>query len=391
LLPLLALKIHIKICRIIISALTVRVHTGITGEVWARLWYLCRAFDAAGTGYVELDLEAIQSFLCCSAATVYRLLQEGKQNKAFRRYRVKDGTLQIYLGGLFKVCDSLGLKSWGAVAEVLLVEVLGLSNLRSTATAIQTQKFQQQSRYAANAKLKPEYRREFGAPHPHELLKVYKGSSHKTEAGPLPPYVLHLSESRIWVSKNFVHFGTSQNKVATSFDINKRTVRRHQQIAGMYSRQICQKKATYMWVKTAWDNDSPEYYQNRAMLKSRGAGSDESFKIIGYKEVNGTVRFTDGVALGQKKQSANKWDIPTSEFGQRFFKMGSDYWMNRCNIYEELHELTTMRASARKYRKMLTRQGIQANSQGSTKEPSEKNERGVQGRGYAKISEPSGI
>jgi len=372
--------------------LTVRVHTGIAGYEWSRLWYLCRAFDVTGTGYVELDFEAIQSFLCCSAATVYRLLQKGKQNKAFRRYRVKNGTLQIYIGGLFKVCDSLGLKSWGAVATVLLVEVLGLSELRSTATAIQTQKFQQQSRYAANAKLKPEYRREFGAPHPHELLKEYKkGSSHKTEGGLLPPYVLHLSESRIWVSKNFVHFGTSQRKVALSFGINERTIRRHQQAAGMYSRQICQKKATYMWLKTAWDNDSPEYYQNRAMLKSRGTGSDESFKIIGYKEVNGTVRFTDGVALGQKKQSANKWDIPASEFGQRFFKMGSDYWMNRCNIYEELYDLTTMRASVRKYRKMLTRQEIQANSPGSTKEQSEKNEQSVQGRGYAKIPEPSGI
>lgn len=369
-LPLLLAKVT---SRIILNALTIRVHTGIAGYTWSRLWYLCRAFDIVGTGYVELDIEAVQSFLNCSQATVYRLLAEGKQNKAFRFYRLRANTLQIGLGSLFKVCNSLGLNSWGAVAKVLLIEILDLSGLRSTATAINTQKFQQQSRYAANSKLKPDYRRNFGAPYPHELLQeVIKGSdSHKTEAGKLPPFVLHISKSRIFVSGNFVHFGASQQKIAFEQGRHKRTIRRHQRAAGLRGKQICQKRETYMWVVKAWENEAPEYYHNKAQLKACGTGSDSKFRIIGYTQTDDIVRFTDGTNLGSKSKSPNRFNIPASEFGNRFFQMGNDFWINRCNIYEELHDLTTMRASKRKYRKMLTRQGIEAKLPDSTNKQSE--------------------
>ncbi|BAZ19119.1 hypothetical protein NIES4071_110040 (plasmid) [Calothrix sp. NIES-4071] len=375
-LPLLVAKIS---SQVILNSLWVRVHTGISFYTWSRLWYLCRAFDVAGTGYIELEIAAIQAFLCCSEATVYRLLLEGKQCKAFRFYRTKNGSLQIGIGSLFKVCRSLHLKSWGTTATVLLVEILDLLGIRATATATQTQRSQQQSRYAANSKLKPDYRREFGAPLPNELLgEIIGGASHKKEAGKLPPFVLHISPSRIWVSKNFVHFGTSQRNLALTLGVSECTVKRHQRVMQMDRRQLCQKKQTYMWISTAWDNEAPEYYHDRAMLKAAGTGGDQSFKVIGYKQTGDTVRFTDGVTLGSKKQSPNKWDIPAAEFGQRFFKYGSDYWMNRCNIYRETYQLTTMRASARKYRKMLTRQGLEGNSQSSTGEPSQVDGRRVQ-------------
>lgn len=366
--------------QIILNSLWVRVHTGISFYTWSRLWYLCRAFDVAGTGYIELEIEAIQAFLGCSVATVYRLLQEGKQSKAFRFYRTKKGSLQIGIGSLFKVCRSLHLKSWGTTATVLLVEILDLLGIRATATATQTQRSQQQSRYAANSKLKPDYRREFGAPLPNEFFgEIIGGASPKTDAGKLPPFVLHISESRIWVSKNFVHFGTSQRRLAFTLGVSERTIRRHQRVIDLDRRQLCQKKETYMWLATAWDNESPEYFHNRDMLKAAGAGSDANFKVIGYKQTDDTVKFTDGITLGSKKQSPNKWDIPASEFGQRFFKMGSDWWMNRCNIYRETYQLTTMRASARKYRKILVKQGLQGNTQASTNKQSEKNCQSVGG------------
>lgn len=370
-LPLIAATIT---SQLITQSLTVRIHTGITHHTWSRLWYLCRAFDITGTGYIELELELVQSFLDCSQATVYRLLAEGKQDKAFRFYRTKKGTLQIGIGSLFKVCASLKLRSWGAVATVPLISILDLIEIRATATAAQTQKFQQQSRYAANSKLKPDYRREFGAPYPDEFFgETSGGASHKTVAGKLPPFVLHISDSRIFVSKNFVHFGTSQKRVAFTLGVTERTIRRHQRVMEMDRRQLCQKKETYMWISKAWENESTEYYHDKNMLKAAGAGTDTNFKVIGYKQTGDTVRFTDGVPLGGKKQTPNRWNIPASEFGQRFFKMGSNWWINRCNIYREVYELTTMRASARKYRKMLTRQGIEGNSPGSTNKPSEKN------------------
>lgn len=370
-LPLIAATIT---SQLITQSLTVRIHTGITHHTWSRLWYLCRAFDITGTGYIELELELVQSFLDCSQATVYRLLAEGKQDKAFRFYRTRKGTLQIGIGSLFKVCRSLNLKSWGTTATVLLVEILDLLGIRATATAAQTQRSQQRSRYAANSKLKPDYRRDFGAPLPNEFFEVATdGASHKTAAGKLPPFVLHISESRIWVSKNFVHFGTSQRSLALTLGVSERTIGRHQRVKEMDRRQLCQKKETYMWISQAWDNESPEYYHDKGMLKAAGTGSDAQFKVIGYKLTDDIVRFTDGVTLGSKKKTPNKWDIPAAEFGRRFFKMGNDYWMHRCNIYKETIELTTMRASVRKYRKMLTSEGFQGNSPPSTGEPSEKN------------------
>jgi hypothetical protein len=355
-LPLLAASITAKI---VLNSLTVRIHTGISGNTWTRLWYLCRALDD-GTGHIKVPMELLQTFLEVNQTSIYRWLAEGKKLGAFRHYKVRTG--EIWLGSLFVVSRNLNLKVWGFTAIVPLCKILTLSGMRATTTAVVTEKLQQRSRYAASTQLKPKFREFYPVAHPSELFGETKGqSSHKTEAGQLPICVLHVSDTRIWVSKGFTHFGTSQHAVSLELGIHPRTVRRHQGLVGMERRQLCQKKSSYNWIKRAWEHETEEYYLDKIMLKATGTGSDAGASCIGYSQIGDKVRFTDGIPLGAKKRTPNSYDIPAAEFGQRFFKMGDDTWINRCNIYQETHKLTTMRAAKRKYRQTLAKQGIEAN------------------------------
>jgi hypothetical protein len=325
---------------IILGTYTVRVHTRIGREPCARLWYLCRALDKDGSGHLTLPLPVVQTFLDCSDKSVYRWLQDGKKIGAFRRYKIKAGMITVYLGGMFQVCYNLNLKRWGDVAVVPLAQVL--SDLRSLTTGIVTQSFQQKSRYAANRQLKPEYRKLFGAPHPNELVKDTKQSSLKSPEGEVP-CVLHTSSSRIFVSKSFIHYGTSQKAVSCELGIHKRTVRRHQKQLGMNRRQLCQAKIEYNQLRHARNNDASEFWA------FTGTKTD-----IGYQVMGDAIVFSDGIAPGAKKRQPNTYQIDATEFDGRLFKVGDKVFMNRCNIYREQFTLTTMSAARRKYHFQLS-------------------------------------
>jgi len=321
---------------IILGTYKVRIHTRISREPWAGLWYLCRAIDADGSGYIKLPLEVVQTFLDCSDKSIYRWLQQGKKLEAFRYYKVKAGVLTVYLGSLFQVCYKLNLRVWGAVAVVPLWQVL--NDLRSLTTGIVTQKFQQKSRYAVNRLLKPEYRRLYGSPHPNELVKDTRQPSLKSAEGKVPR-VLHTSSSRIFVSKNFTSFGTSQKAIGWELGIHPRTVRRHQKQLGMHRRQLCQAKQEYHQLKAALDHNAPECWA------FTGTKTD-----IGYQSLGEQVMFSDGIALGMKKQQPNTYQINQVGFEGRFFKVGDKVFMSRCNVYREQFTLTTMAAARRKFR-----------------------------------------
>ena len=187
--------------KILTEVFTVRIHSRIARNPWARLWYLCRGIDKDGSGNAAIPIAAATIMLDCSEKTIYRWLQKGKRVGAFRSYRIKNGTLQVYLGSLFKVCWFLNLKNWGVVSQCPLSEVN--AHIRAVTTGIVTQKLQQASRYAANMTLKPSYRKQFGTPHPNELLEIDKQSSHKSAEGHLP-YVVYKSEKRLFVSRNLL-------------------------------------------------------------------------------------------------------------------------------------------------------------------------------------------
>lgn len=319
---------------IILGTYTARVHTRISRYPWARLWYLCRALDSDGSGHLVLPLPVIQTFLGCSIKSVYRWRQQAKKVGAFRSFNIKTG--EIWLGSMFTVCHNMNLKYWGAVGVATLGQVL--TQLRSLTTGIITQKFQQRSRYAANSQLKPEYRKSYGAPHPNELIKDNGQSSLKSAAGEVP-CVLHISSSRVFVSKNFTHYGTSQQAISCELGVHTRTVRRHQRALGMHRRQLCQTKIEYHQLNHAWENDAPECWA------FTGTKTD-----IGYQVLGDAIAFSDGIPLGAKKKRVNSYRIRADEFDGRFFKVGGKVFMNRCNLYREDLTLAAMTAARRKYR-----------------------------------------
>lgn len=356
--PLRLLLVLVK-TEIILQPFRVRLHSGIGRQPWARLWYLLRGFDG-GVGWVkEIPLVVLCQILDVSQATIYRWLAEGEGVGAFRpsKHRIKKGLLTVYLGGLTKVAWNLNLKDWGVVAECPLWEVN--ANIRALTTGIVTQRLQQRSRYAANRRLKPEYRKSYGAPHPNELLGNRGQSSPEMGAGEIP-FILHVGPSRVFASKNFVHFGTSQRAISCKLGIHPRTVRRHQQALGMTRRQLCQAKYEYRQLQRALDNESPECWA----WSDDGVRSEIGYQSLGESAMpaaGGAIAFADGIPQGAKKKEPNKYQIPTSEFDHRFFKMGDKMWMNRCNIYREVFTLKTMTAARRKWRLKLSQCHFQEN------------------------------
>lgn len=321
-----------------------RIHSRIARNPWARLWYLCRGVDKDGSSLVEIPLQAVESFLDCDKKTIYRYLKNGKQVGAFRRYRVRREMLQVYLGGLYKVCWELNLRKWGVVGTVPLSELN--SHIREVTTGIVTQQFQQKSRYAADKKLKPEHRKYFGTPHPNELFVKQVGQSLPKPAVGEVPCVLHVSEKRMFVSKNFTVFGTSQTTIASEFDIHPVTVQRHQKTLGIERRQLCQSKGEYTHLKQALEHESLDFNA----LDPMGTGK---YTEVGFKVVDDDrALFSDGIPIGAKKKTPNRYVTSIDGLQQRIFTTGKKHkktWLAKCNIYEETFTLTTMRYAKRKF------------------------------------------
>lgn len=170
--------------------LNFRLHTWLGREPWAKLWYCLRALDRPAKGYYELPIELAEILTGGDEKSIYRWLKKGKASGAFRHSKIRRGILYVWLGGLFSVCEKMNLKNWGAVA---VVNLLDISKIRALTTATATQKLQQGSRYAANHKLKKEYRLLYGAPHPNELVKSKQQPSLKSDKGELPFVLLFQS------------------------------------------------------------------------------------------------------------------------------------------------------------------------------------------------------
>lgn len=331
----------------------VRVHSNIGREAWARLWYWLRGLDDGSGRVKEIPLVLVRQILGVNQATVYRWLKDGKRVGAFRHYKVRRGLLTVYLGGLFAVAWHLNLRNWGVTANCYLWEVN--ANIRALTTGIVTQRRQQQSRYAVNRNFKPEYRKLYGAPHPNELLGAKGQSSPKLAAGEIP-FCIHASETRLFVSRNFAVFGASQKSIALNLGIHPRTVRRHQRSLNMTRRQICQAKYEYHQLKVAWEHEATE-------CQAWAADGTQSTNI-GYKAGADAIAFEDGHPAYVKKQRISVFGIPKGEFAGRFFKIGSKVYMNRCNLYREEIDLTTMSSARRKYRYKLSQCHFQENRAG---------------------------
>lgn len=316
------------------SSFTVRIHAGILEKKrsWAKLWYFLRGLDPEGSGYGQIGVGDLIRWLGASESTIYQWLREAKRDGAVRRWVCRRGVLYIRLGGLRRITRTLnlstrskGIQPWGVCAVVSLFEI---HNLRALATAATAQRLQQLARFAAWRSLPKAARRAYKLPQPEQFFPEgeHEGFSHGNATGNLPPCVLHIGKRRVFVSKGYVPFGTSQSAIAVERSYCDRTVQRHLKAAGMDSRQVVQQKAAYRRISQAMDwEGSIEAEENICLHTRRGEFylTDQSGKV--------GKTHTQPIKPG------------------RIFKYADRYWLYRTNLYSPLFELCTLRASRRQY------------------------------------------
>lgn len=301
--------------------LPIRIHKAIAlRHAAAGLWYVCRALDTKGTGRVNLFAEQWQ-LLKVSKSTIYRWLREGHALGLFRNYWWEGERLSVSLGALSKACLKSGMKSWGTAAVVCLGDILE-GKLRSLTSAFSIQDLQEKSRFAAKTALNELERRIVKIPTVTETLNL---TSQITARGVVPGLV-HVGADKIFVGRSFVPFGVSQERVCedlnaeeTSCGVCPRTLRNHLKRQGIERRQLVQSK--------------PEYRKIGSAIAFGAAGD-----VIHLDEFNGNT-------------SAKR---PGGHFlkSERFFRyLGAD-WLYRCNLYALAHELSSMKLSRYKYKKL---------------------------------------
>ena len=319
---------YTAIVKIITQPFAVRVHAGIARFPWARLWYLCRAFDLTGRGIVDLPADTVCQLLAISKPTLYEWLRNGLQDGAFRRYRFRQNRLQIWLGGLHKVCKSLDLQQWGSTAVVSLLDAS--RHPRALATGIVTADLQSKSHFAARRSLKDRERQFHSPPTAEAILAAGKRSSQNPVRGQVP-FLLHVGSSMAFVSKSFVPFGASQKSIGLELGISERTVRRHQRQLKLERRQLAQAKAAYQLLDAGIQWEAEQCYAEPE---------------IWYKQQNDQIHLFEPNGITSSRRSGGH---PINS--QRLFKCAGKTWLRRCNIYGVTHiHLVSMRASRRQYK-----------------------------------------
>lgn len=189
---------------------SIRVHSRLIKYNWSKLYYFFRSLDSEGSGKVciwHIDIPWPRS-------SYYRWLKQGLAVGAFRNYWTDGLVLVVYLGSKANICKQLGLKTWGAVAEVPLNEVS-----RELATELELVWQQEQAKHATRKKHKRQ---------PNEP------SFQTWEKGTCARY------GRYYVGANALTYGVSQQRVADSLGICTRSVYNHYKRQGLPALQIAQ-------------------------------------------------------------------------------------------------------------------------------------------------------
>lgn len=332
-LPPLLLQSRLAIANSIIQLFSVRIHAGIARKPWARLWYLARGLDLAGRGFLNLSADAACQLLAVSRSTLYEWLRLGRECGAFRSYKFRGNCLSLWLGGLHKVCRNLRLESWGAVATVPLSEVN--RKLRAIATGIATADLQSKSHFAARRSLKERERKIFAPPKANIILAAGKQSSlnlgEEQSSGAIA-FLLHVGDSKAFVSKSFVPFGASQESIGYQLGISEWSVRRHHRALALERRQLVQAKAAYGRISFALNYPWHDNHLNIEPGIDCYRTQDNQTWLV---EPNGSV--------GSPRPS---YAVDRN----RFFRFCGKDWIYRCNLYavSQFH-LESMKTSRRQY------------------------------------------
>ena len=321
----------------------VRVHSALLLlHPCSKLWYLCRALDPEGRGYVVLDQQQLQR-LGESRSTIYRWLAEGKELGFFVKASFRGNSLSVPLGGLLRVCKKSNIRHWGATALVPLDEILSGNGRRTTASLITIQAFQSSSQYAAKHQLKTAERHSHPIATVSELLNFQ--TSQKLERGGTPG-VLHVTDTKIWVGRRFVPFGVSQERASEQLNSHKhscgvsvRTLRRHVDLEAVPHKQIVQGKGEYTEIGNAIAHGATSHKAKGEQDIIFHWSAKEPEKIV-LREPQGT----------SKARREGGHTIPLK---QLFRHRGGRYWLNRCNVYDLNFELKSMRFTRKRLKDLF--------------------------------------
>src|SRR5919202_467849 len=170
---------------------------------------------------------------------------------------------------------------------------------------------------------------------PEIFLKQGKQSSQKPAKGQVP-FLLWVGGKRIFVSKSFVPYGASQERIAGELGISDRTVRRHLDYLGVERRQLVQAKAAYKTVAQGMDwwadevvlsEDRIEYYE----------ASNEGYQVGTMYEPSGRTSHTHGFRVRR----------------DRFFNYRGKTWLYRCNLYLLDYDTTSMKTSRKRLAQLI--------------------------------------
>jgi hypothetical protein len=113
------------------------------------LWYILRAINDTGSGWLVTSFKQLRSLLRCASSTLYQWLRECKLLGAIRTYSRKGDALTVWLGSKKVICHNLGLDTWGTTVSVELREIINLVDARAQASIATVARQQQASRHAA--------------------------------------------------------------------------------------------------------------------------------------------------------------------------------------------------------------------------------------------------
>lgn len=316
----------------------VRVHSALLLlHPCSKLWYLCRALDPEGRGYVVLDQQRLL-LLGESRSTIYRWLAEGKELGFFVKANFRGNSLHASLGGLLRVCKKNNIRHWGATALIPLEEILSGNGRRTTASLITIQAFQSSSQYAAKHQLKTTDRAKHPIVSVPELLNFQ--TSQKLERGGTPG-ILHVTDTKIWVSRYFIPFGVSQERASGELNSHKhscgvsvRTLRRHVDSSAVPHKQVIQGKGEYTEIGNAIANGATSH-------KAKGS-QDIIFHWSAKEPEKIVLRESQGTSKARRDEGHTI--LPK----QLFRYLGGRYWLNRCNVYDLSFELKSMRFTRKK-------------------------------------------
>jgi hypothetical protein len=185
------------------------MHAPLCRETWGRLYYFLRGGDPQGSGHVTTSWAELLEFFSVDSSTLYRWLQDGRQDRAFRSYSRTGDLLSVWLGSKQVIALSLGLASWGAATVIDRAE-LAAPDWRDLVTAEEAYWQQRRSKTAALNTAR------IGGKRKPQVAKI-RFVLRRGKAGQPPLQFL----------RNKIPFGCNQVGIGRRLNITDRTVRRH--------------------------------------------------------------------------------------------------------------------------------------------------------------------